>query len=318
MEKEFPEFLKKILESKLEELKSAPASFQGCKEVYRCNLGKDGLPIFLGIEEDGPELSYKISLGDESNVINLDINKLGYLITGLNSLLFTVQKEVNNVDLDVAVGKIDKFIDGQGGITISKGVNIHTNNSDLKNLIDGDENNSSSPAPVKSTKLDMLKEMISKLTKKQAAHEEQLEDLENSDAIIDEKLSKEIEEQMMEIENFKKDMQRLYEEMSPEERMQYNRELQEKQEELQAKKMREFEKSLLGDIKTEEDITYTYEHFKKILDERGQEAFKEEIAKIPKHLREEIIQKVVKEYKQQKYKNEENIEEADVENSSTS
>jgi len=96
-----------------------------------------------------------------------------------------------------------------------------------------------------------------------------------------------------------KDMAEIFNSLSPEEKEILDAEMQKKSQELVTQKARALEKMLLGDIKEEQAIVYDYEYFKNIHATKGKEFLREELAKIPKAERKEIINKIVTESKQQ-------------------
>lgn len=85
-------------------------------------------------------------------------------------------------------------------------------------------------------------------------------------------------------------------EMTEEEREKQKKDLERREMELMAQKNRLFEKRLLGKLEEEEKITYDYNYFKAIHRERGMQALKEELAKIPKEERRDIIEQIKSEH----------------------
>lgn len=132
--------------------------------------------------------------------------------------------------------------------------------------------------------------------KKKVAEDQGFDELSEEDK---QKLD-EIKGNLEEVQNMQEQAEEYTKNMSPEEKSQYLKDIAKKQEELLAKKAREFERSLLGSIEEEDSITYNYDYFKDIHEKEGQAALKEELAKIPKEERQEIIDKIIQEAKLKK------------------
>ena len=93
------------------------------------------------------------------------------------------------------------------------------------------------------------------------------------------------------------DFQKIIESLTPEQREKMEAELSLKREDLIAKRAKEFELELLGEVEIEESVVYDFEYFKNLYEKKGMAFLKEEMAKVPKEEREELTQKIVEHYK---------------------
>jgi hypothetical protein len=117
------------------------------------------------------------------------------------------------------------------------------------------------------------------------------------------------------LEEMQKEMTELVEEakakfdsMSEQEKKEYAKNLENKLYQIRAKKIKALEKTLLGNLEEEPSITYDYAYFKKIFDEKGVHAFREEIAKIPKDERPAMIKQITEQAKKEQQKPDNNNE----------
>lgn len=110
--------------------------------------------------------------------------------------------------------------------------------------------------------------------------------------------NKSIEEEVVdELEATESDMSQVLDNLSPEEKEELAREKAAEMRKQVFDKAAALEKELLGEIKTEPNVSYDYEHFNKIFLEKGTAALKEELAKLPKEERKPMIDKIVAEHK---------------------
>lgn len=91
------------------------------------------------------------------------------------------------------------------------------------------------------------------------------------------------------------DMKEIFDGLSEEEKEVLQKDIREKQEQMLYDRAKALEKDLMGSLQEEQPITYDYAYFKKVHAEQGTEMLREELAKIPREERQDIIDKIVEE-----------------------
>lgn len=243
-----------------------PEGYESCTSMYRAVHKKLGKEIHLGI--DKPADKYYVGFGSNPPFI-LNEDELIYMMTGMSAL--TTESLKDNTGKDMK-GIASAAMKCNAEIKLSKG---SITNSD----------------PGKEDGAETSEEL-----KKKIYEEEETEESSKKEEEI-KKNMEEIKGDLEEIKNMSEQVDEFTKKMSPEEKKAYIEDLNRKHEEQLAKKAREFERSLLGSIEEEENVTYNYDYFKDIHEKQGAAALKEELAKLPKEERQEIIDKIKAEYK---------------------
>lgn len=244
--------------------------FKSCDKIYYCTLGnpKDqNLLLIIGQTSD--EKYILVGFGENDPFV-LAEEEFYYLIVAFTS----VGNKLFNGDLQKNIDEGLKT----GSCVPTIGSGRHPNGSPLN----VPESEFEGKTPVES--LEKIKDLMNK--KKKA--EEAMKDFDEDD--ID---TPEYNEALKMAEDFSQTL----DSFSEEEKKQLAKELSKQNEENIYKKAKALEKDLLGDIEEDEAITYDYRYFKKVFKEQGPEHLREELAKIPKEERPEVIQKIVTEVK---------------------
>lgn len=251
-----------------------PVAYRRCKVVYRATFDDDNLPVYLGIDAGGNDLFLGFGTDDP---YQFKYEQGLYLVGAITSLVNKAHVEQKGH------ANIDPLMP-----PIMKRLNLAT--AENKSPVTGDSDSKGKPEDKESTaesSLDELKKTIYDNT----------EDSEEAEAVMEE-----LKGSLEEVKNMASEAAEFTKNMSEEERNEYMKEIAEKEEQLIAKKAREFERNLMGTLEQEDETTYNYNYFKDIHAKHGQAALKEELAKIPKDERNDIIEKIKSEYKIQKQK----------------
>jgi len=104
------------------------------------------------------------------------------------------------------------------------------------------------------------------------------------------------DEEIEEIKEGIKDVEDILNSMSDEEKEEFQKEMLKEQRDNLYEQAKDLEKELLGEIIVEQPVEQNYEYFSKIYENEGKAALKEEMAKLPKQHRSEIIEKIMAEY----------------------
>jgi hypothetical protein len=135
-----------------------------------------------------------------------------------------------------------------------------------------------------------------------AYEQKQIDDLKSKfESEIDEDDINEAQKIKQEMESFAEEMKERLDKLDPDEVIAYKKAAEKKFAELSQKKMKSIEKTLLGEIQEEAGIDYDYKYFANVYEKYGRETLREELAKLPKDRREEVINKIkqAEEQKQQ-------------------
>lgn len=257
-----------------------PKSYADCGVVSKANLedekADDYLPMYLGIDKKDPN-KYFFSMGP-NNPYTMHKTEVVYLIEGLKALLKNNEKidDAEYAELVVSTKNVIKISDG---FEVPKDNNVE-HSKILSDLIEGKKEGEDTETEKENS---MPKEILSKL--KEVAKK-----------LLGKNLS---DEDIKELEEQRKDVEKIMESMSPEEKEELQHQMaKEKRDEIY-EQAKAFEKELLGDIVAQEDIVYDYDHFVKIYEkDRSVLALKEEMAKLPKGERAAMIAKIVQEFEQ--------------------
>tara|TARA_R110000772_G_scaffold57842_3_gene130919 strand:- start:336 stop:1175 length:840 start_codon:yes stop_codon:yes gene_type:complete len=120
-----------------------------------------------------------------------------------------------------------------------------------------------------------------------------------------EKLKKSIQEEEPDTPEYEeavkssKDMQEIFNSLSDEEKKILEKDIAKQRQDAIYDRAKALEKDLTGDLETEAKIDYNYAYFKKIYKDKGTNFMREELAKIPKEERKDIIDKIVEEVRKE-------------------
>jgi hypothetical protein len=126
------------------------------------------------------------------------------------------------------------------------------------------------------------------------------------EAEIDSDDASEAERIKQEMTEFAEEMKQRLEKLDPEEAAAYQKEAEKKFYEMAQKKVKSIEKLLLGEIEEEPAVDYDYKYFANVYEKYGRETLREELAKLPKDRREEVIAKIKKAEQEKQQQNSEN------------
>jgi hypothetical protein len=259
--------------------KGMPKAYKDCKVVYRATLDDHKLPLFVGVDDSEEE--YLVGFGTAAP-FSLTRRQFFYMIAALSSLMAEAVSENTGMDKDEIQ---QAMVDMQDDVTFGKGV------------VDP------SSVPAEDKDPSDIEGLKGKIFGSDAADDQNIEG----------SISKleEMKDTMEEMVSAREDLETMMEGMTEEERKECLKEQHKKEQDALDKKAREFERSLLGVIEEEDETVFNYNYFKEIHEKSGPAALKEELAKIPKEEREEIIQKIMAEYKIKKQQEQKNNEKSD-------
>lgn len=294
------------LENNLEHL---PHAFESCDKVVRTEYMRAGnLPVYVGTRVIDGEKEVLFSMGGNAPY-RMGSEELMYLRKSLEMISDDLPTIDNTIVIDES--KIIK----QDGFKAPDFKPDHALEA-LKKLITGAAENviegSQSPQEAAKGVTNKLKELLAggeeiktNITEeelremlKQSSEESEISEQEEAiDAQLEalginaQSAAKDVKKQ---IEEQKVDIDKALENLTPEERDELNKKNAKERQEALFAKAKELEKELLGTIKTEEDIVYNLAHFRKVFKEGKLPALREELAKIPKSMRQDIIDQLVK------------------------
>lgn len=236
-----------------------PAGYENCEQVYRASMGQEDMPMYIGVEAGSKNLSVGFN---GAAPVSISKKHLFYMVNAFSAMSSKLLKEHY----------------GEGNTEFMEGCKDAAQDMVLATVKSGD---SAEEPMIKGHNAEELKKALA----------EEAPDFDNSEVI--EGLTaqiKETEALAAQAEEFTKNM-------SEEERIAYNKELQKKQNDLLEKKSLEFERTLMGTLEQEEAVNYSFEHYLDIHKAHGSAALKEELSKLPEDEREEVIAKIKEEYK---------------------
>lgn len=243
-------------------------AFKKCDKVYKSTLGNPDLnemPLYIG--KKGEE--YLLSFGGKEAPFELSKYQILYLLSALTRVLDEDFKGNGSSLQDEVKISLDE------GVVPIIGSNIITPTKETKK----------SPEDLKEflERAEKAKEILDSSKGKEGEEE------------VEEEMSEAYQAAKRELEDFEE----VYQSFTPEERNKLSQVMSEKSRDLLFEKAKSLEEELLGEIESDPSISYDYSYFKKIYTDKGAEFMREELAKIPKEERKDIINKIVEEVKQE-------------------